>query len=443
MIFEAFPLLEKRGISGTGKSKDMTISSYISFNGGQIMVNPSEATLFRETDEVRGTKYFDEAEKLFQFNPKTRQYEGDTRTDLINASYTKEAKVPRQEKLPNGKYFTKWYSPYSPTQLSSINGLYGATETRAITRICTKSLNEDPRGETEPTENRNDPIWAEIRDECYRFGLENWKAIKKIYNNFPKDCGLKRRDLQIWKPLLAIAKFISEEDYKEVIKFAIELSEMKLEDLIPESGFDYMCLSALKQAISIYNASSKIYIDRIKEIFNWQQGNEDQKENIYLNRNIALHLKKLGFDKKRDNQGAYIYVNKSLFDDIVSPICPNLSFLSTSSTLSSPLCINNLKKSDDMVTIGDDNKKEKVTIMTISADSDDTSHGEGIQKISSFDERYKQEQQNYLNSIGAKLKEEPPTKPNNPLMERVSTLKKQINLEDSGIKEALEGNDNG
>jgi hypothetical protein len=32
------------------------------------MVNPSEATLFREKDEIRGTSYFDEAEKLWVYN---------------------------------------------------------------------------------------------------------------------------------------------------------------------------------------------------------------------------------------------------------------------------------------------------------------------------------------------------------------------------------------
>jgi len=352
-IFEAYPLFEKRGLMGTGKTKSMTISSFISFNGGQIMVNPTEATLFRETEEVKGSKYFDEAEKLWIYNKATKQYEGDVRTELINASYTKEAKVPRQEKIGN-RFITKWYSPYSPTQLSSINGLFGATENRAITMICTKSPNNDNRGEKEPTEDRNEPIWAEIRDECYRFALENWKEIKEIYNNFPKDCELKRRDLQIWKPLLAIAKFINENVYAEVLKFAIELSEMKRDEQLSEGSFDFMILSALKETMLIYQNSDKIFIDKIKGAYCRQRGDEETKTDFSLSRNISQHLKKIGFEKGRDGNGTYIIANKTLFDEIVSPICPPLAFLSSSPTLSTQTSINDNKSSVDGVKISED-----------------------------------------------------------------------------------------
>lgn len=350
MVFEAYPIYELRGLSGTAKTKENTVSSYITFNGGQIMVNPSEATLFRETDEVRGSKYFDEAEKLFVFNKKTNQFEGDVRTELINASYTKEAKVPRQEKIGH-RFITKWYSPYSPTRVSSINGLHGATETRSISQITTKSPNDDDRGETEPTEDKNNPIWENIRDECYRFALMNWKDIKELYNNFPKDIGLKKRDFQIWKPLLTIAKFIDEEVYQEILNFAIELSGMKLDDIIPESSFDFMCLTALKESIQVYNHTDKHHLDRIKEIFCKQQNKEDQKNDIYLNRNIGQHLKKLGFDKNRDGNGTYIISDISLFNELISTLCPQLVDLSTSSTSSTHLSYNNKNNSVDSVKI--------------------------------------------------------------------------------------------
>jgi len=354
MCFEAYPLYELRGLAGTGKTKENVVSSYISFNGGQIMINPSEATLFRETDEVRGTKYFDEAEKLFVFNKLTKQYEGDVRTELINASYTKEGRVPRQEKIGN-KFVTKWYSPYSPTRLTSINGLYGATETRAITQITTKSPNDDDRGEVDPAEDRNNKVWENIRDECYRFALYNWKEIKEIYNNFPKKIGLKRRDYQIWKPLLSIAKFISEEDYKEILNFAIEQSDMRLDDLIPESSFDYMCLSALKDTIKNYHHTDRHYLDKIKDSFCNQQNRQDNHD-IYLNRNIGTHLKRLGFEKKRDGNGTYIIADMDIFNSIVSPMCPQLTDLSTLSTLSTHLNIKDKKSSVDSVKINVDKK---------------------------------------------------------------------------------------
>jgi len=339
-IFEAYPFLELRGIAGTGKTKSMTVSSYISFNGGQIMVNPSEATLFREKDEIRGTSYFDEAEKLWIYNKFTRQWEGDVRTELINASYTKEAKVPRQEKIGN-KFFTKWYSPYGPTQLGSITGLHGATETRAITRITTKSPDEDERGEREPTEDRKLPIWEEIRDECYRFGLTYWKDIQDIYLNFPKDTGLKRRDLQIWKPILAISKFISEDIFNEIVEFAKEMTQRRTDDLLPETSFDYGILEALKICLEKENSKNKIYVNDIKKAFCQNQNDQEGLNNKYLNRNISSNLDKLGFKelRSRDNKASFFEVTKEIYQGIVAPICPSLAYPSTcspSSTLSTP-----------------------------------------------------------------------------------------------------------
>lgn len=371
-LFEAYPLIENRGIAGTGKSKSMTISSFISFNGGQVMVNPTESTLFRETEEVKGTKYFDEAEKLWVYNKSTKQYEGDQRTELINASYTKEAKVPRQEK-ENNKFVTKWYSPYSPTQLSSINGLYGATEDRAITRITTKSQNDDPRGEKEPTEDRNNFIWEEIRNDCYVFALQNWKEIKQIYNNFPKDCGLKRRDLQIWKPLLSIIKFISKEKYEKVLGFALELTKRKVGDLIQESSFDYMCLNALKEVIEKNPEKSIIYVNHIKFAFCNAKGDEDGKKNIYLNRNISNKLDGLGFKELRDKDrnGSYFAVTKKTFNEIISPICPVLAFSSSPSSPSSHLLIKQDNNCDDDVMMSDDRIKQKCDDVAINDDKYD------------------------------------------------------------------------
>jgi len=379
-VFEAYPLFEKRGIAGTGKSKEMTISSYITFNGGRIMVNPSESTLFRETEEVRGTKYFDEAEKLWVYNKNTKTYEGDVRTELINASYTKEAKVPRQEKVGN-KFVTKWYSPYSPTQLSSIKGLYGATETRAITRITTKSPNTDNRGELEPSEDRNDIIWEEIRDECYRFALENWKEIKKTYNEFPKDCGLKRRDFQIWKPLLAIVKFIDEELYSEVLEFAKEMTRRRIDDLVPESSFDYMCLKAMGQVIGSLD-NDRVYVNAIKRNYCALKDDDSGLKDIYLNRNISTHLDKLGFKELRDKDrnGSYFFVTKETFNEIVSPISPNLALLSSPSSHSSHLPIKDTNNSDDKTTIRDDKENKDVTKVTINDECDGVKENRDLEK---------------------------------------------------------------
>lgn len=378
-IFEAYPFLELRGIAGTGKTKSMTISSYLSFNGGRIMVNPSEATLFREKDDVRGTSYFDEAERLWNFNKFTRQYEGDVRTELINASYTKEGKVPRQEKIGN-RFYTKWYSPYGPTQLGSIAGLHGATETRAITRITTKSQNEDGRGEMEPTEDRKLSIWENIRDECYRFGLIYWKDIREIYLNFPKNTGLKRRDLQIWKPLLSIAKFISEDLFNEVIDFAEEATQRRADDLIPKTSFDYEILEALKICLEKENNKNKIYVKDIKTAFCHKQNNPSGLTNKYLNRNISSHLDNIGFKdlRSRDNKASFFEVTKEIYNEIVAPISPTLAFPSTNSSLSTQSTLNS---------------EEEVAKVAMSGESGGI-EGRGINELDFSESKIKEELEN-------------------------------------------------
>lgn len=381
-LFEAYPLFELRGLKGTAKSQTMTISSYMTFNGGQVMANPSEATLFRETEETRGAKYIDEAEKLFIYNKITKQWEGDVRADLLNASYTKLAKVPRQEKLGN-KFFTKWYSPYSPTMIGSINGLHGATEDRAITRITTKSPNDDSRGELDPAEDSKNPMWQEIRNECYRFALENWFEIYQEYANFPKDIGLKRRDYQIWKPLLCVSKFISTDLYKEILQFAQKTTTQKTGDTIPEGTFHHFLLKAFKLAIES-SQSPKIYVEGIKQNYCRLRNDTDGLQDAYLNRSLSKKLDGLGFKEMRDNDrnGSYFEVGKECFDTIVLPLCPELAFLSSPSSPSSHLRVKEGEKCDDTVTIGDDKNKEDVTIVTIGDESDDSQEKESIEKPS-------------------------------------------------------------
>lgn len=201
LLFKAYPLLELRGLRGSAKTKTMTISSFITFNATDIMINPSESALFRETHDKRPTKYIDEAEKLFRFEK--GQVISDQRAELINASYSYKGVVPRVEKIGN-RFVTIYYYVYSPTMIGSINGLYGSTEDRALIHITTKAPENDKRGELEPTEESED--WQSIRDELYLFLLQNWKLIEKEYNNFNNDTGLNNRDFQIWKPILTLAK---------------------------------------------------------------------------------------------------------------------------------------------------------------------------------------------------------------------------------------------
>lgn len=357
-LFSAYPLKEERGLAGTGKTKGMVVSSLITLNSTGIMANPSEATLFRITDELRPTKYIDEAEKLFKFTKDG--IESDNRVELINSSYTKEGAVPRQEKIGN-KYVTRWYHVYSPTRVASINGLYGATETRSITQIHTKSPDSDSRGELDPSDDRDDFSWVEIRNNCYRWVLDNWKEIEKNYLNFDISTSLKKRDLQIWKPLLCIAKTIDEvELFPRVLQFAEKISTQRKNDLLSEATLDYKYLKCLNHLL-ITATSEKIYVESIRKTYCDLYNAETENKS---NKSISGHLDKLGFKdyRDKDRNGSYYTITKTIFDDIIAPYTEDFLIKTikkpSQSSQSSHLPINNKKISDECMTNSDE-KKEK------------------------------------------------------------------------------------
>lgn len=348
MLFNAYPLFELRGVQGSAKSKTMEVSQRITLNASDIMINPSEATLFRDTHELRPTKYIDEAEKLFPFNPKTKQVEPDLRAELINSSYSRGGVVPRQEKVGN-RFMTVRYHTYSPTMIGSIRGLHGATEDRAISHISVKAPDKDARGELEVKDSDNEPTWQEIRDSLYLFGLQNWKAVEELYRNFGEETGIKRRDFQLWKPLLALAKLVGQDVYERVKKFAIDLSEQKKLDFIPEGSVDYIILKFLHARVKdLDDPLKRTYVKDIREDVKFDL--PELKE-----RTLSSRLDNLGFKELRgkDREGSYFTITRSIFESIVNTLAPKIieyseiDKKSSQSSLSSQLDSNDVTISDE------------------------------------------------------------------------------------------------
>ncbi len=356
-LFKVYPLFEQRGLMGTGKSKCMAVSRLVTLNSTNIMINPSEATLFRETHEKRPTKYIDEAESLFRIYQ--GKVEPDSRVEVINSSYRFDGCVPRQEKI-NGKFVTVYYHTYSPTMISSINGLHGATENRAIIRITTHPKKEDEaKGNIEP--DQDNPIWQVIRNDLYIFALENWKSIAEEYQDYNNTTGLKNRDYWLWKPLLILAKRVSQELYDEVLQQALKQQETKQADFIREDSNDYRILEIV---YSILKASDKVYVKDIHD----QLPESQYKPKP---RTISGKLDKLGFRdfRGKDRNGSFFKIDSSLFEGIIVSICPSI-FSSQSSQSSQNNGVIENKEEEIDVTKRDecDESKEKdvtnVTIMT-------------------------------------------------------------------------------
>lgn len=346
-LFDYYPLMELRGLKGTGKTKLMTLSRQISFMASEEMTNPSAPTLFRWTNDVRGTKYIDEAEKLYVFNPRTNRYESDERAELINSGFKKTGTVPRQEKFGN-RFKTIFYKTYSPTICASINGLYGATEDRALIHIMTKTPYKDNRGNLDP--NEKDNVFVKIRNTLYRLTLEHSSKIYEFKEliNIEK---LRNRDKNIWHPILTIASFFdyllhqnkgllhstspneeiekmiygreSEANegneanssliWKRIYSFAKNQQELKKIELVDYNSNEYKILKVLGDLIV---SNGVAYIGDIKSRVFDEGGKE------LAIKTISSHLDKMGFMsfKKRKNDGTCYELSFEQYKEIGSTI---------------------------------------------------------------------------------------------------------------------------
>lgn len=130
--FETFPILYINAMRGSGKTRLMRLGSQIS-KGGNIIVSPTEATLFR----TNGTLFIDEFESV---GTKEKQ----ALRELLNASYKKGTKVFRMKQkktLQGSEQVLESFEPFRPICMANIWGMDEVLGDRAITIILEKSDN--------------------------------------------------------------------------------------------------------------------------------------------------------------------------------------------------------------------------------------------------------------------------------------------------------------
>jgi len=333
LLFRYFPILELRGFQGTGKGKIMTLSRQITFNATDEMTNPSSSVLFRTTHELRPTTYIDEAENLFEFDKRTGKAQPDERAQMLNSGYKYTGRVPRSEKQGD-KWVQRWFNSYSPKMIASINGLFGATEDRAIVHITTKAMQEDPRSRIEPDE--ADPIFQEIRDELYIFALQNWDKIAETYQTMDIKGNLSNRDLAIWKPLLSVARVVDPELSDQLMQMAEDQAKIKSISNIHEGSTDYKLLEIVKDFVDL--GKNPIYPKEILE--KW--GGEYRPSS----KTICRILDGIGFrdQKARRKNGTCYSISYEMFRNVVIPICP--SIFPSPASFSSPHLDKRVKKGE-------------------------------------------------------------------------------------------------
>jgi hypothetical protein len=288
-LFNTYPYVYVGGIKNSGKSKLLAICSCIGFNS-IISANMSVATIYRLIQNARCSMLIDEAEQL------SNRYASEDFRNILLSGYKKGLKVYRNRRTPDGNFEAEAFEVYGPKMLANIEGLEEVIESRCITIVMHRSPN---RTITDREVDLTDPIWQQLRDKIYPFMMKNWKAIKQTYAELVNDTTISNRDWELWKPMLALAKFFDSTTLFEAIKaFAVEKTEEAQNDEMDNN--DYILVQSL---LSMVTEDDHYSLRDIRDTMVLLLGNG----NWLTERSVGRMLRRLGFNRRRRIGTGYQY----------------------------------------------------------------------------------------------------------------------------------------
>lgn len=302
-LFNTFPELYLNAAKRSGKTKTLNLLAEVCFNG-KLVLDPSNSTMFRLTQNNRCTILIDEVKRL----------RGPTEENLktiIRAKYKKGTSVPRAEEKKSGKGFeVNDYELYGPLAMANIKGLEDDMEDRTHTINLRRTTTDKGNREVEPT----DPRYQQIRDKMHRLVLargsdvqdsrdaigqliENRKARVEVdsfsntlllenikvkegqeaileKNTLPPNLtiylprlstSLTNRSLELARPLLTIASLISEEVVADITSLLVDLSKMQNSEEQAE-GFELQVIKVMVGLVAGREAREIDSYIRISEI---------------------------------------------------------------------------------------------------------------------------------------------------------------------------------
>ncbi|MBU3904624.1 MAG: hypothetical protein KJ906_00540 [Nanoarchaeota archaeon] len=275
-IFRSYPYLYLIGVKAGGKSKVLTMTSLFA-KDPLFTAGISPAALYRKIEKSRPTILMDEVESL------SRESSDDLRL-IAQAGYKKGGKVIRCV----GKNFEpKEFEIYSPKAFASINVPNDIFESRCIPVIMRRTMNRKIANREIKID---DNFWNNYNVACNGSIVKVKDIIKEVYEKI-EDEKLFGRDWELWKPLLSIAKVISEDVYTELREYALDVSKQRKED---ESDTVKICVvrCLLELADKDDWYSNKQIFELVKKDFEWMTAQK-----------LGYHMKALGFRSKAHGSG--------------------------------------------------------------------------------------------------------------------------------------------
>lgn len=257
-LFNSYPYAYFGGTKHSGKTKTLTLLGCVCFNAIQSG-NISTSSIFRLVQSNAATLLIDETEKLSgRRNEPASETTREFRNLLLNG-YKTGMPVYRTGKAANETFEVEAFNVYSPKATANIGGLDDVLEDRCIPLFLVPAKDHDKKNSDPEI---TDPRWAEIRAKLCRLYLDYWHEVKLIYDELNQLKGqqlvaflhgkcldasredieeIAGRQLELWKPLLVIARFLDMKDVSldltgEIVRFAIKNVKQKNVENLAETG---------------------------------------------------------------------------------------------------------------------------------------------------------------------------------------------------------------
>lgn len=215
-IFHHLPILFVNGPGGSGKSKLITVVEALSFNGWRV-VETTTAAQKDVNSQVRGTFLHDEVEEL------GREVESD-KARLLRNLFENDSVSIRQVKDQHGNYHYAARTLSGPQAIANISGIRNEP---LLSRCVIIPMEPHKFKEKPPEPSATDEGIMNAGDDVQIWALQSFPEVRAYYNDMDNPLGLASRRLQVYSPLMAVAKAIGLDCYKQLLQ-DIRVSEQRL-----------------------------------------------------------------------------------------------------------------------------------------------------------------------------------------------------------------------
>jgi hypothetical protein len=218
---------------------------------------------------------------------------------ILLAGYKRGGQATRMERA--GDNFTPMsFDVYGPKAIAGISNLPSALASRCIPILMFRAARDSlvPKRRIDPTA----PLWAELRDDLHCMALAHGASLPGMACWQPDCAGLNGRDLELWLPILAMAKLVEDTGLDGLVetveRHAIKSIESAHEEIVAE--VDEILLRLLREMLQ-----DKSWGVTANEVLQAAIGEEPSLFPRYTARGVAAVFNRYGIKSRHSGGKRY------------------------------------------------------------------------------------------------------------------------------------------